>query len=278
MRSQRMEHEDIVWYVMEELVAMIQGGRDDLMEDLWVQLRGLVVWYARRYYTRITKFDGTTKGSVDIDDLTQSGYLALAAAVADYDASKGAFTTYLHFHIKKEFRNAVGRSDKQLRDPLNDALSLDVPVNEDDPDSLTKLDFVPDQRDDIADADDRIFLEELHNALERALDTLPMKQAQAIRSEFWDGCTLKKTAEKMGYSTTERVRQLRQAGLQRIRNSSASKSLEQFLDDRIDYYKGSGLSGNAQGRRHVECLVIRREYLRLRYERIYNSINNNQSG
>ena len=249
---------------MEELVAMIQGGRHDLMEDLWLQLRGLVVWYARRYYTRITKFDGTTKGSVDIDDLTQSGYLALADAVADYDSTKGAFTTYLHFHIKKEF--------------LNDALSLDVPVNEDDPDGLTKLDFVPDQRDDISDADDRIFLEELHNAIERALDTLPQKQAVAIRSEFWDGRTLKETAEKMGYSTIESVRQLRQAGLQRIRNSSDGKKLEQFLDDRIDYYKGSGLSGNAQNRRHVECLVIRREYLRLRYERIHDSIYNNQSG
>lgn len=264
---------------MEELVAMIQGGRHDLMEDLWLQLRGLVVWYARRYYTRITKFDGTTKGSVDIDDLTQSGYLALADAVADYDATKGAsFTTYLHFHIKKEFRKAVGRSDKQLRDPLNDALSLDVPVNEDDPDGLTKLEFVPDQRDDISDADDRIFLEELHNAIERALDTLPQKQAVAIRSEFWDGRTLKETAEKMGYSTIERVRQLRQAGLQRIRNSSDGKKLEQFLDDRIDYYKGGGLSSCAQDRRHVECLVIRREYLRLRYERIHDSIYNNQSG
>lgn len=258
---------------MEELVAMIQGGRHDLIEELWMQLRDLVALYAQRYYKKLIKFDGTAFGCVDVDDLIQSGYLAVVAAVADYDSTKGAsFTTYLYFHIKKEFRSAIGRSGRQLRDPLNHAMSLDVPLNEDDPDSMTRLDFVPDLRDDIADADEKIFQEQLHDALEKALNTLPSNQAQAIRSEYLEGCTLQETADKIGCSTIESVRCLCQAGMQRIRNSSEGKKLEQFLDRNINYYNGTGLSTFVRtNTSQVERMVMQRERYRKKYEMIFRS-------
>lgn len=236
------------------------------MEELWLQLRNLVAWYARRYYKRIIMFDGTVPGSIEVDDLIQTGYFAITNAIADYDQTKGAFTTYLHYHIKKEFRRAVGRSDRQLNDPLNNYVSLDAPIDEDDPNSLTKLDYVPDQRNDIADADERIFLEELHTALEHALNTLPVKEATVIRSEFYDGCKQRETAEKLNISTS-RVEQMKNDGLRHIRNSAAGRQLEKFLDDETSFYKGVGLGAFKRTRTSgIERMVLNRERKRKELE------------
>ena len=73
----------------EELVILIHNGQTELMQELYDQNRGMIYRVASRcgqsWYT----------ASVDIDDLMQSGYIALAVAVEAHDDSKGVFTTCL---------------------------------------------------------------------------------------------------------------------------------------------------------------------------------------
>ncbi len=250
---------------MEELISLIQSGRHDLMEQLWMQLRRLIEWYAKRYYRRIGGITGTAPGGVELDDLIQAGYIALADAVNDYDPSKGTFTPYLSYHLQRVFRLTIGRTDKQLSDPLNYAASLDVPNDEDDPDSLTKLDGLPDPCNAYLTVEDRIFQEELHSALEKAIDILSEQEARAIRAEYYEGQKQKETAEELGVSIS-RVSQLRKDGIRHLRQSSAKKQLEIFLGEQVSYYKGNGLGRYIQTMTSgVERAVLHREYLRDHY-------------
>lgn len=250
---------------MEELVLKIQQGQTDLYTELWLQVHDLIALWAYQYYRTILR-SGTAIGGVTVDDLIQSGYFALVDAVEGYDSSKGGFNTYLKYHIMKEFRKAIGRTYKQLRDPLNSAFSLDGKVDEDDPDSGTWYDMAANKRDFrnyYAAVDEKIYREQLHDALETALNTLPEKEASAIRSEFWDGCSLKETAERIGCKSIERTRQIRNDGLKRIRNGSQGKMLERFLDDNTSFYKSMGLAAFKQSKTSgVERVVLYRDRMR----------------
>ena len=117
----------------EELVAAIQAG-EDRMGELWIQVEGLVKWTAKH---RIAILEG--RGGVEFEDLYQSGYPALVAAVYSYKPDKGAFSTWFMFYLRTAFAEATGhRTAKQKLDPLNAALSLDTPLG-DDADSNTYL-------------------------------------------------------------------------------------------------------------------------------------------
>lgn len=256
----------------EELVRQIQEGNTDLYITLWEAVCDLVAWWAKKYYYALKTIGNVPQG-VEIEDLIQCGYFAMVDAVAGYDPSKGAFTTYLGFHVKKEYRRAIGRTNRQLHDPLNYAFSLDAPLDNSDPDSGTWFAVAadkPDNRDDFAAVDEKIFQAQLRDALESALDALPEKQSQAIRSEYFEGCGLKETAEKMNCSLA-RVQQLRNNGLHQIRYSSSCRELEKFLDDQTDFYKYTGLSNyNHTQTSQVEKLVIKRDYLRNKYAELFS--------
>ena len=240
-----------------ECISLIQQGQNEYMIVLWGMVKGLIARWALRYCA-----GRRVPGGVELDDLMQCGFLAMVEAVQGYDPEKGGFNTYLHYHVKKQFRDAIGRTDRQLRDPLNHCISLDIPVDEDDPDGKTFLDVVPDPRDSFAGVEKSIFREQLHKALETALDSIPAREAQALRAEYWRGLNQTETAAEMGV-TDERVRQLRNGGLRHIRNSSARVMLEKFIDYQTPFYKKvSVVSFNRTRTSAVEAVMLFREKMR----------------
>ena len=128
------------------------------------------------------------------------------------------------------------------------------------------MDTLPDERDDYAGADERIYNEQLHTALDRALDTLPDSQANVIRERYWSGAGLRTIAENHGISI-EAVRQRERAGLSRLRTSSTRRSLEAFLDENTNFYTGTGISAFQRSGSAVENTVLRREDLTHRWKR-----------
>ncbi len=126
----------------EELVADIQAGAVDLTGQLWEQVEGLVKWKAKRI---MTVLEGCPGRGVEFEDLYQSGYLAMVAAVDTYDPASGAsFSTWLMYHLKTVFAEATGyRTQKGRQEPLNNYLSLDTPLT-DDADSDNLMDVVAD--------------------------------------------------------------------------------------------------------------------------------------
>lgn len=218
----------------EELVAVIQSG-EDRMGELWAQVEKLVMWKAHRVMTAL---DG--RGGVEFDDLYQSGYPALVAAVDSYKPECGAFSTWFMLHLKTAFAEATGyRTRRGRNDPLNNSLSLDTPLtDETDSDDLMAIIADPAGMKGIETAEEAIYRQQLHDALEAALDAIPEDCGEILRQRYYEGRTLADLAEVHGV-TPERVRKKEYEAIRHLRRPKAACHLRPFYD--FDFYCGTGL-------------------------------------
>lgn len=165
----------------EQLVELVQAGDRDALLVLWEQVRRLVLKYAGRWAV----YGGN---GVEVDDLMQSGFIAVLRAAETYDSSSGnKFTTYLDPMLKTEFSRATGRrTQKQQRDPLQSAASLDAPLSDGETED-TFGDMVPDPiAEEAFDAvAERDWLECLRAVLEEAIAQLTTAQQEALRGRYW---------------------------------------------------------------------------------------------
>ena len=151
----------------EELAAAIRAGQKELLPQLWNQVERFVARQASRAMTLSDGFGG----GVEFEDLYQSGYLALVAAVEAYNPARGmSFVGYLAFVLKSAFAEAGGcRTARQAKDPLRHAGSLDAPLGDDDGDA-TLADMIPAAAPEPEDlAVESLYIRQLHDALETAM-------------------------------------------------------------------------------------------------------------
>ncbi|MFO7259562.1 MAG: sigma-70 family RNA polymerase sigma factor [bacterium] len=107
-------------------------------------------------------------------------------------------------------------------------LSLDAPITPGEDNRL--LDYLPDQFS--RGPDDEVFERALSHTIEEALSTLKEREARILRLYFGlDGqepMTLEEIGSLLGI-TRERVRQIKEKALARLRHASRSRYLETFL-------------------------------------------------
>ena len=238
----------------EELAVSIAQGREDLQLRLWEQVRAFVRMKARK---TITLSGGA--GGVTLDDLEQAGYLAMLRAVEKYDPARGSFLSCLSYALQQEFASAGGyRSTK--RDPLDSSLSLDAPVQggEDDGDALTYADTLEDPQDVYAEVERACYTEQLHEALDDAIERLPPLRADIMRAHFWDGESRVSIAAERGISPQYASRCIHGA-LADLRRGRAGRELRRFLEEE-NLYSGVGLTRfNTTQTSAVEAVVLRLE-------------------
>lgn len=208
----------------EELVVFIQNGHYEYIEQLWVQVRRFVLYFANK---RLFVLEG--RGGVDIDDLQQAGFLAMMAAVRSFKPEKGfSFVAYLLNDLKTEFAVATsyrpGRKEKH--DPLDRAASIDEPLYDDEGNTSTLSEIIRDPSaetafDDVAEID-------MIEAVRAALDALPEDIKNVLIERYYHGKTCKETAQKLGMSETSAKRAEAKA-LRRLRHPSVSADLEKYL-------------------------------------------------
>lgn len=209
----------------EELAMLIKNGDDGLLPQLWEQVRKYVVLLANRFYR---KFD--TRRGVELDDLIQSGYLAVLDAIKYYSPTAGfKFTTYLSKTSQNAFRRTMGlRTTK--RDGLDYADSLDTPISEGS--DFTLLDEIGDLTPGTANVEstviESVWNQELHSALENAMAILSEKQCDLLKLHYYFGISLEQISEMRGCSRQLTDAQ-RYAALNRIYNSRYRKILAEFL-------------------------------------------------
>lgn len=222
----------------EELVAVIQAGATEHMGELWEQVAGLVKWKANHIMTALD-LCGSPCG-VGFEDLYQSGYLALVEAVETYNPTAGAFSTWLMYYLRKAFAETAGyRTQKGRQEPLNNYLSLDTPLT-DDADSDDLMDVVADPaglqwRESLENI---VWREQLHEALEVALATIPEKYADVMRLRHYQDLSLAEVGKIRGISR-ERIRQMENKAIRQLRKPSVACHLQPFID--FDFYCGTGL-------------------------------------
>ena len=120
------------------------------------------------------------------------------------------------------------------RDKISDTLrvsgrhvSVDAPFVEGEDNSL--LDVLP--NDDSPSADRGLNNESLSTEIERALQILTVREREIIKSFFGIGCqemTLEEIGEKLDL-TRERVRQIKEKAIRKLKKPSASKLLKTYL-------------------------------------------------
>lgn len=198
----------------EELAALIQSGERDMLLELWGQVE-------RFAHSRAIRWERALGGraGVTVEDLTQAAFLALLDALGRWSPKRGAnFLTYFGTSMKGAFSVACGvRTPKMGKDPLHSAVSLDMPA---DPsilngDTLGDLQPDPAAEAEIAAIDERDRLERLHDALEQALETLPLDEAEAVRDRLYRG----KKFNQRAYT----------AAIRSLRHPNVTRKLWQFL-------------------------------------------------
>ena len=120
------------------------------------------------------------------------------------------------------------------KDKISDTLrvsgrhvSVDAPFVVGEDNSL--LDVLP--NDDSPSADRGLVNESLSTEIERALSTLSSREREIIKSFFGIGCqemTLEEIGERFGL-TRERVRQIKEKAIRRLKSPSRSKNLKGYL-------------------------------------------------
>lgn len=119
-------------------------------------------------------------------------------------------------------------------DKISDALkisahhvSVDAPFNDGEDNSL--LDVLP--NGDTPMADKELVMESLRNEISRALQTLNDRERKIIQAFFGIGqseMTLEEIGEKYGL-TRERVRQIKEKAIRRLRHNTQNKMLKAYL-------------------------------------------------
>ena len=145
-----------------------------------------------------------------------------------------AFSRFEQEHERKpsaeELANELGLDVDKVADTLKMSgrhVSVDAPFVEGEDNSL--LDVMP--NDDSPIADRGLINESLSREIDRALATLTPREADIIRKFFGIGVP-EKTLEEIGeefHLTRERVRQIKEKAIRRLKTSSRSRVLKTYL-------------------------------------------------
>ena len=265
----------------EELCTQYQNGDAGALETLYTQNRGLIEQIIRRYgdlaelddlrqeaFFAVRQAAALWDHSKGANFATYCAYWIRQRARQYIGNNCGTIRAPLYTRDRigqyrrtvNAYRVALGRDpgdrelcfaldikQGQLEDLRRDMLTLNTrsasePVGEDGEDVLQ--DFLKDDRDPMGDVLERIHREELREALERELDAIPEREATVIRTRFFEGLTLKEAGAAMGV-TPERVRQLEETALRKLRRPAPTRRLQAYFTDGGAYsagLRGAGLT------------------------------------
>lgn len=247
------------------MAVAIQQGEDQFLLPLWDRMQRLAYMLAWRFYS--THERRCAAAGVTLDDLHQEAYLAFLDAVNSYRPESGfLLSPFLNFPARNRFKALVGLRAKRL--PLNQSLSLDAPISEEDA-GLTLGNTLEDKTspalfEAIAERD---YQERLHESLEECLAIIPQEQAETIRESYYEGKSYAVIAEEKAIPRGQ-VRNLHDKGLRSLRSMKCRAILKEYREDVISggYHGGlrsfryTGISSTERAAERLDELE-RRWYL-----------------
>jgi RNA polymerase primary sigma factor len=109
-------------------------------------------------------------------------------------------------------------------------LSMDAPLSNDESSSNSLYDVM--SNDDVPGPESRLMVDSLRGEIERSLHTLTTREADVVRLYFGIGGSHSMTLEEIGERfdlTRERVRQIKEKALRRLKHTSRSRVLRTYL-------------------------------------------------
>lgn len=238
------------------LAALAAAGNSFALGQLWEINKGFLHRLFWQWYSK-NKAAADNAG-LTLEDFDQEAFFAVQAAAKAYIPEKGAFTTLLYYYVQSQINKAVcgehrrnittedGRVVAVSANPLNECSSLDIRLDESDEGSSTKGETIEDPAAAQAfqTAEDDLYTEELHNALEEALSHLAAKQADVVRRHYFEGQTLKEISQEDG-TTLNAARNREQAAFIALRRNL---KLQRWRDEVISTRAWRGTGWNAWNR------------------------------
>lgn len=237
------------------LAALAAAGNSFALGQLWEINKGLLHRWFWQWYSK-NKAVADEHG-LTLEDFDQEGFFAVQAAAKAYAPEKGSFATLLGYYVQSQINKAVcgehsrlvtTEDGKQVRlsaNPLNACTSLDVPVGEDGSGTvLADLQEDPAAAHEFQQAEDEIYNEELHAALEEALNKLTLRQADIIRRHYFGGKSFAEIAREDG-TTLNTARNHEVNAFIALRQNPA---LVRWHDDIISTKAWTGTGWNAWNR------------------------------
>lgn len=235
------------------LAALAAAGNSFALGQLWEINKGLLHRWFWQWYSK-NKAVADEHG-ITLEDFDQEGFFAVQAAAKAYDPEKGSFATLLGYYVQSQINKAVcgehsrlvtTEDGKQVRlsaNPLNECSSLDVRLDEADEGSSTKGETIEDPAATQAfqQAEDGVYTEELHTALETAMTQhLTEREATVLRRRYYDGQTLQAIGKELGVRG-ERVRIIEGKAICKMKGLS---TIQRWHDDVISTraWCGTGFS------------------------------------
>jgi RNA polymerase primary sigma factor len=216
-----------------ELARLIKEGDQISLEKLTKANLRFVVSVAKQYQNQ----------GLSLGDLINEGNLGLIKAAKRFDETRGfKFISYAVWWIRQSILQALAEQSRVVRLPLNRVGALNKigkayssleqeferePSPSEIADQLDMTDF------EVADTlDDDLMDESLRVEIDRALATLTKREAEVVRLYFGLGQEHPLTLEEIGERfnlTRERVRQIKEKAIRRLRHTSRSRALRAFL-------------------------------------------------
>ena len=241
-----------------ELARKIKAGDQKALEKLTRANLRFVVSVAKQYQNQ----------GLTLPDLINEGNLGLIKAAQKFDETRGfKFITYAVWWIRQSILQALAEQARIVRLPLNQVGSLNkinkafsrleqeferppsaeelaeaLDVHEDkikeslnaplttNEDGGTLMDVMANS--DAPKTDHVLMAESLQKEIERSLSTLTDKEREIIRLFFGIGMNHGLTLEEIGSKfnlTRERVRQIKEKAIRRLRHASRNKLLKSYL-------------------------------------------------
>lgn len=210
----------------EEYALKIQQGNTDLYNELWENIKGLILVYAGKFI--ITHNEKCVANGVTYEDLTQSGFIALTNAVKDYNPNKDyLLSSYLKFHLKNIYNELLGRRTSK-RDVLEICKTLNMPVGDENDTEL--INTVADDTNPYETLENRIFQLELSSALHRSVNALPDNLKAVINARYFDELTYTQIEKRLGV-TVGGIKYLESKALRKLKCGENVKRLKPFADE-----------------------------------------------
>ena len=195
-----------------ELAQRIRKGDQEALEKLTKANLRFVVSVAKQYQNQ----------GLSLPDLINEGNLGLIKAAEKFDETRGfKFISYAVWWIRQSILQALAEQSRIVRLPLNQVGSLN---------KINKA-FARFEQEHERTPSPEELAESLSTEVDRALETLTERERDIIKYFFGIGCsemTLEEIGEKFDL-TRERVRQIKEKAIRRLRHSSRSKLLKSYL-------------------------------------------------
>ena len=134
----------------------------------------------------------------DQQDLLQEGMIGLYKAVRGYDEKAGAFANYAHVCISRQLISAVRSSQREKNLPLNEAMSLDQTVRDEEGEETSVSEMMPDLNEKSPEDHmlEQYGEQELLNRIKGFLSSLENK----VLDLYLSGYSCREIADKMNIS------------------------------------------------------------------------------